>query len=286
MQPIIADLHTHSRCSDGKLKPIELVLKAYGLGINRLSITDHDSTQAYEELKQEILPDAISLISGVECTTKYLGRECHLLLYGKGIFQQDVQHLFSKTRSMRVERAKAIITHLAAQGMEMQLDEVRAAAHFGIIGRPHIAQVMVQKGWVGSIQEAFYRYLSDKKVGDFRPEYPELRQVLDFIANKPIASLIAHPQSRFSIQEVRIFKDWGLNGLEVIHPSHSERIQELLKAQCVQLGFMQSGGSDYHGTKEACENNFGHFTLDQPTWEAFQAGLFAIDQKQATKTHE
>lgn len=174
---------------------------------------------------------------------------------------------------MRIGRAQAILDHLAKQGIEIDLDEVRAEAHFGSIGRPHIASILIKKQWVHTFQEAFNRYLSDLHLGDFRPAYPALEEVLALAEPLRFCPVLAHPGTRFTIQELAQFKQQGLKGLEVLHPSHGHRVQQLLADYCQELGFLATGGSDFHGTKATDSENFGTFTLSEELTVAFLAGL-------------
>lgn len=270
-----ADLHTHTTCSDGQKSPRKLVELAKEQGITHLSITDHDTVDAYKALDEfnGNRNSDLRIIPGVEVTTMYHGRECHLLVYGDGVFEESVMYQLKKTRSLRVERAEDIRKHLNAMGIPIEMDELRAEAHFGSIGRPHFAQLLVKKGWVGSVQEAFYRYLSDGHVGQFRPNYPDLIEFLVILKPLNVLSILAHPKTRFVEQELKEFKKHGLSGLEVYHPSHSSYVINYLSELSLKLGFVQSGGSDYHGTKPSCTENFGNFVLDESLLMAFLSKL-------------
>lgn len=266
---IKADLHTHTTCSDGQKSPQKLIAYAKEVGLTHLSITDHDTVEAYNVIEKLDLSHDLRIIPGVEATTMYQGKECHLLVYGQGVFEEEINDQLKKTRTLRVQRAEAIRKHLNAMGIPIDMDELRAEAHFGSIGRPHFAQLLVKKGWVGSVQEAFYRYLSDVHVGQFRPEYPDLIDFLLILKPLNVLSFLAHPKTRFVEQELKEFKKYGLSGIEVFHPSHSSYVINYLSQIALKLGFSQSGGSDYHGTKDSCTQNFGNFFLEESLLHAF-----------------
>lgn len=266
---LYADLHTHTTSSDGILSPSELCVKAKTEGVSVLSITDHDSVSAYEELHEN---DAdLFLIHGIEATTQYLGKECHLLLYGSEVLSSTVRNVMLNTKELRKNRALDIIDYLAEQGIEISFNEVHAEADFGIIGRPHFARLLIKKGWVSSMNEAFFRYLSDKHVGSLMPAYPSLEEVLQITKNSNIVAALAHPGTRFSLQELEKFKEHGLRGIEVLHPSHSLHIQAYLEDLALRLGLIITGGSDYHGTKPSCTENFGKFGLSKDQFLAFKS---------------
>lgn len=270
---IKADLHTHTTCSDGIKSPQKLIELALEKGLTHLSITDHDTVDAYKVLDDVTFKENLRIIPGVEATTMYQGKECHLLVYGNGVFTKHVSDQLYKTRSLRIERAEAIRIHLSSMGIPLEMDELRAEAHFGSIGRPHFAQLLVKKGWVGSVQEAFYRYLSDNHIGQFRPNYPELLDFLAILKPLNVLSFLAHPKTRFVEQELREFKQHGLSGIEVYHPSHSSFVIDYLSTISLKLGLAQSGGSDFHGTKTSCTENFGSFVLEEPVLMAFLSQL-------------
>jgi len=270
---IKADLHTHTTCSDGQKSPQKLIEYAKEVGLTHLSITDHDTVDAYKVVKDLELDNGLRIIPGVEVTTMYQGKECHLLVYGEGVFHKSVSEQLKKTKLLRVQRAEAIIVHLSAMGIPIEMDELRAEAHFGSIGRPHFAQLLVKKGWVGSVQEAFYRYLSDNHVGQFRPNYPDLFDFLVILGPLNVLSFLAHPKTRFVEQELSVFKKHGLSGIEVYHPSHSAYVIKYLSDMALRLGFAQSGGSDYHGIKSSCTENFGNFVLEEAVMMAFLSKL-------------
>lgn len=269
--PVFADLHTHTTSSDGILKPVELIQKAIQSSLDSLCITDHDSVAAYAKLGESELSLGLKLICGVEATTQYLGKECHLLLYGTAVLGEQVGALFKRTRELRKSRAQDILVYLQSKGVEMSLDEVNAEANFGILGRPHFASLLVKKGWVSTINEAFIRYLSDQYVGDLMPAYPSLEEVLNLAKENQLIASLAHPGTRFTTQEIQQLKDQGLRAVEAIHPSHSSHVQYYLTDMALRCGILTTGGSDFHGTKPSCSENFGKFGLDSGQYFAFKS---------------
>lgn len=259
--PQKADLHIHTTCSDGKLTPNQAVEVAKEKNLICISITDHDTYKGYFSAKEAADELEIDLIPGVEITSMFDGNEAHILAYN---FDPDTNYLedfLSHQRNARKERIKNIIHTVQKEGIDVDYDEVWAEANGANIGRPHLARVLTQKGYVSSPKEAFIRYLSNQKLGPIKNTYPDYLEVIDIIKNVGGACILAHPGKMYSNDEIDTFIKAGIDGIECIHPSHNYSLQKKYTELCESKGLLMTGGSDTHTGKDAGYTNFGIVTI-------------------------
>lgn len=252
-----ADLHIHTTCSDGKLSPVEAVEIAYEKKLSALSITDHDTYEGYFLAKEKADELGIQLIPGVEITCSYKERESHILAYFFNTDTQFFTDFFISQRIARRNRIKGIIETLNALGVTVDYDEVRAEANGANIGRPHLAKVLVSKGYARNHNDAFGRYLSTEKLGEINQNYPQVEEVIEIVRSIGGASVLAHPAKFYSEKEINEFIELGIDGIECIHPSHNFTLQKKYTSICEKNSLLITGGSDYHGGKEMAKRHLG-----------------------------
>lgn len=256
-----ADLHIHTTCSDGKLKPDEVIEKAKEKKLSAVSITDHDTYKGYHIAKEKADEYGIELISGCEITSTINDKEAHILAY---YFDPDTDYLekfLSEQRKARSNRIKGIIKTVQKAGVDVEYDEVWAEANGANIGRPHLARVLTQKGYVSSPKEAFIRYLSNQKLGTIENSYLDYRKVIEIVKNVGGACILAHPGRLYTAEEIKKFVEAGMDGLECIHPSHNYPLQKKYTEMCEDQGLLMTGGSDTHEGKDAGYSNMGVVTI-------------------------
>ena len=157
-----ADLHCHTICSDGTDSPIEVLHMAKRAGLQGLSITDHDTTAAYTgELVEEAKKLAIRLLTGVEGSSELETIPVHILGYGLDLESQSFRTFLERMQKRRTDRNRLILEKLFKKNMPISEEELTSFAQKRTIGRPHIAQLMIQKGFVSSIKEAFDLYIKE-----------------------------------------------------------------------------------------------------------------------------
>jgi len=252
-----ADLHIHTTCSDGRLTPIQAVEVAKESKLAALSITDHDSIEGY--LKAVDRADAleIELIPGVEITASMDDKEVHLLAYYFNPYSESLKQLLLSQRVGRRNRIKGIIDTLSGNGLEIDYDEVRAEANGANIGRPHVAQILIKKGYVGNYFEAFAKYLSTERLGEIKHTYPDYTSVVEAIKSSGGAVILAHPGKLYSNDEIEEFLRAGIDGIECIHPSHNFTLQKKYTELAESHSLLLTGGSDYHGGIERAHVHLG-----------------------------
>ena len=187
------DLHLHTTYSDGSFSPSEVVEQAHHAGVTALAITDHDNTDGIPEAIAASSMYGIEVVPGVEISSHYQERETHILGYFFNIDDATFQHHLSLLRESRQVRLPQMVAKLQNLGLSLSYEEVKTLAGSGSIGRPHLAQVLVEKGYVNSHQEAFDRYLAERASAYVKRELPQTRTVISWIREAGGVPVLAHP---------------------------------------------------------------------------------------------
>ncbi len=253
----MVDLHAHTDRSDGSLTPEQLVDLACEKGLKALSITDHDSLEGYDAAVEYAAGRGLDLVCGVELSTSLHGRAIHVLGYfldqppGKAFRE----HLDCVQQGRR-ERNQRLTARLRELGLSIRLEDAEALGR-AQTGRPHFAQVLVNKGYVPNYREAFDRYLDESQPGYVERRDPSVENVLRWIREAGGLSSWAHPM-RFVEQEGRpaeeLFSELaekGLDAVEAFHGDHTPEQRELLYRAAVSVGLKVTGGSDFHGEEKS-----------------------------------
>ncbi len=268
------DLHIHTTASDGKFSPAEIVRKSANLGLGVIAICDHDTANGLEPaLKETASFPHLRVIPGIEVSTHAPGNEVHILGYFIDHTDARLQDILASLRNSRRERAQAMTNKLRGLGVNIDWQRVKQIAGGGSIGRPHIAQAMLEKGHIGSIKEAFTRY-----IGQDGPAYAERHKISPVEAVtliKKVGGLpvLAHPTTINEPEAmVSRLKPAGLVGLEVYYDDYSEDERRRLARLADKHGLIATGGSDYHGLDDTAETLLGEADVPQKAAEA----LFAL----------
>ncbi|HEY0930278.1 MAG TPA: PHP domain-containing protein [Gemmatimonas sp.] len=247
--PAFVDLQVHTTASDGALAPAVVVQAAHDAQLAAISITDHDTVDGLDEATAAGAALGVRIVPGVELSTHFENEELHLL--GLHIANRDaIRSALQEFQAQRVVRAERIVAVLNAHGIPITMESVLREAAGGAVGRPHVARAMLAGGWVREFREAF-----DKWIGFGRPAYmaKDRFEVVDAIALVHRAgglAVWAHPGELATIPRIRKLVDVGLDGVEVLHPSHPPYLVQRLFDHVTQLGVLPSGGSDWHGTTD------------------------------------
>ena len=256
------------------LSPEELLKKAVGLGISAIAITDHDTVDGYKAAKEIVGDFPIELVTGCEFSCYENGKEYHLLGY-----EFDIENSFIKTHvqhyhKFRFIRAKQIHSKLNKLGIEFSFDTIMEKANGAAIARPHIAAVMVDKEYVKDMREAFNLYL-----GEGRPAYhPKANfpvgSAIEMINNAGGVAVLAHPADFVTQKDLYKMIQSGLDGIEVNHPMHSATQKKYYHSIAGQYWLLETGGSDFHGSRVYDEDNFGKFTVPYSVLESIRYHSF------------
>ena len=257
-----ADLHIHTTASDGRSTPEQILKNARKHKLEIISITDHDTIRGFRKATDIAEEYEVELLAGVEITADFSGRECHLLAYCFDPDHPAIGQLMAQHYKSRLERGKWILGQLSKEGLQVDIDEVKAEANGSNIGRPHIASVLVDKGYVASFKEAFIRYLSDEALGDIYNEYYSHHEVIKKVKEAGGVISIAHPGNMYSEQELEQLVEAGVDGIEFLHPSHDYKTQKQIEQFAEKHHLLTTGGSDFHGGDTDYQKFFGVVTIN------------------------
>lgn len=243
-----ADLHVHSTASDGTIRPQQIVQQAYEIGLSVISLTDHDTVDGVQPAVQAASEiRGLEVIPGIEINTTWNELEIHVLGYYIDVSSDGLRKVLELLKQAREERAREIIKKLKKVGVFLSFERIREFAPSGTIGRPHIAQAMLDAGYVSSIKEAFENYLNNGKPA-YVPRYKiEPFHAIEVIKRAGGIPVLAHPGLINSDESVFVLIESGILGLEVYYPQHTQEMIRKYTLLCDEYGLIMTGGTDYHG---------------------------------------
>ena len=264
------DLHLHTTHSDGSLPPAGVLALAHTAGVTALAITDHDITTGLPEALEAGAHLGIEIIPGVEISSRFGDNELHILGYFLEWRDQAFNERLARLRASRHDRNPRIIERLRGLGHDITYDEVKELAGTESVGRPHIARVLMDKGYVQSAKEAFDRFLAHGKPAYVARELPEPAEAIAWIRAAKGVPVLAHPlwakkdgEGLFKLCEK--LKAEGLGGIEVHYSTHNPKQTADLLDIARRLDLLVTGGSDFHGvTKPDIEVGVGRGGLTVP----------------------
>jgi 3',5'-nucleoside bisphosphate phosphatase len=263
------DLHTHTRYSDGHYTPEELIIKAKENGIDVISITDHDTVDGISEAIEAGKKNGVEVIPGLEISSDIRDREVHLLAYFFDPLNKELEEYLKFFRAERIKRAVRIIEKLNALGLGLTIENVMEIAKNSAVGRPHIAKAMVKNGLVSNYFEAFSKYIGNGCPAYERKVHVSPRSAFKIISDAGGLSFIAHPGNLPDTIMVELIEA-GLDGIEVIHPSHLPHQVKHYRGIVNEYFLLESGGSDFHGGERNDYPNLGKFTVGYSKIEAMR----------------
>jgi predicted metal-dependent phosphoesterase TrpH len=272
------NLHIHSSCSDGVYKPKHIIETARQKGIDIISITDHDTVEAYKHIHQTGL--AVRILPGIEFSSNWDNQDVHILGYGVDTKNRELNDMLIWMKDGRFSRAEKMIEKLENLGVKIPLELVLSfTGEKNLIVRPHIAQALVAEKYCRTKQEAF-----DKYIGNDSPAYvpkPKLStsQVIDLIHTVGGLAVVAHPGKLKHMSYLDEFAKLGLDGVEVYHPDHNAEMVNDLEIFCLKHKLYQTGGSDYHGDSysggniEPCQVPEQVLSDVQSIWDSYKCRI-------------
>ena len=275
---MLIDLHTHSTCSDGTDSPAELIRRAREASLDVLALTDHDTSDGWDEARQAAADHDVRLVPGMEISCRHARAGVHLLAYHLDPDHPPLAAELDEIRAGRVDRLPAMLAGLREAGIAItQADVDRAATEASSPGRPHVADALVELGVVRDREEAFDRYLGWGRPGYVSHYATDLAEMIMLVRQSGGVSVIAHPWGRGSrrVLTAGVLADLaaiGLTGVEVEHLDHDEVARVQLRGVASELGLVATGGSDYHGTGKL-DHPLGGETTDPEQFERLQAAV-------------
>jgi len=245
------DLHTHTTASDGSMRPAELVRHALNNGLSAVAITDHDTIDGIKEALDEGRRIGVEVIPGVEISLSF-EPDMHMLGYFLNGGYGNIAHTLDELRKRRDERNPKIIKKLNEMGFDITMEEVNELAENGIVGRPHIANVLIKKGYVANIEEAFDKYLGSGRPAYFKKDKLAPEEGIEKIIKAGGLPVLAHPiLLNRSVEELDMLLSRltaaGLKGIEAIYVDNSDEDTENFIRLADKHGLLVTGGSDFHG---------------------------------------
>jgi 3',5'-nucleoside bisphosphate phosphatase len=246
------DLHIHSTFSDGTMSPAELVALASKKGLSTISLTDHDTLEGFEPAVKAAVGLALEVISGLEISVIHGGASLHILGYAMDTADPGLNDALGRLQAGREKRNAAILERLAERGIVVSPEDLRRVSRSGQTGRPHIARLMLEKGAVWSMQEAFEKYLGRGACAYVSRTLLPAEEAIRLIRGAGGIVVLAHPlqvdQTLESLPALlRDLVPLGLDGLEGYYPTHSAKIRRKLADTAKKFGLLLTGGSDFHG---------------------------------------
>lgn len=255
-----ADLHIHTNRSDGQYSVEELIKLAKAANLDIISITDHDTTAAIKEAIEIGKIYGIEVIPGLEISSDFLDNEIHILAYFFDVNSQELEEYLNFFRTERYRRAVRIINKLNSIGQSITIEDVLEVAGNSSIGRPHIAKAMVSKNLVSNYYEAFNKFIGNGCVAYEKKVHLSPQSACKIISDAGGLSFIAHPNN-MSEELIKILIESGIDGIEVIHPSHSTNRTEYFRGIANEYFLLESGGSDFHGGDRNDDSNLGKYYI-------------------------
>ncbi len=268
-----ADLHTHTLYSDGALTPADLIRKAKEAGLSIIAVTDHDNVAGIEEAITAGDELGVEIVPGVEFSASFKDVEVHILGYFVDHSDETLQDVLAGFRHERLKRAERIVHKLNKMNIPLTMESVLANSNGGAVGRPHIATALVDQGHVESFRQAFHKYIGQggpayEKKTEFSPV-----ETVRLIADAGGLSFLAHPGRWLDGAILSELIDEGLDGVEVVHPSHSPDIVKHYRGIVNEYCLLEAGGSDFHGGIKGDDHLLGQVYIPGSSVETMRRRL-------------
>lgn len=268
-----ADFHMHTVYSDGALTPRELLERARGAGLRVVSITDHDNVSGIREALTAAEEFGVELVPGVELSAHVDGREVHMLGYFIDIENVSLNQFLSLLREERLQRAERMVEKLKTLNIPIRMEQVLERAGKGSVGRPHVANVIIDEGFAESHQEVFTKYIGYKGPAYVEKFQCSPEEVISLIAAAGGLSFLAHPGNSVNEQTISRLIKAGMDGIETIHPSHSPEMVAHYKGVVHEYFLLECGGSDFHGGRRNDDAFLGRYTIPLTSIDAMRKRL-------------
>ncbi len=256
--PRYVDLHVHTTISDGLLTPEEIVRLAHKMKYRTIALTDHDTIDGVRRARKEATKYNLEVIAGCELTAYFYNHEMHILAYYVDLTEGPLLKHLEKFKTARIDRAAEIIKKLNKIGIDITLEEVLEKFKTKSIGRPHIARLIVEKGYEEDEQIVFQKYLVPGAPAYVPKYYISPKELIGLILESGAVPVLAHPYYYFGIDTLikRLVK-YGLKGIEVYHPYHSTALERKFKNMAKEYNLVITGGSDAHSSENGAYLPFG-----------------------------
>jgi len=245
----LADLHIHTHFSDSTSSPQEVAEQARESGLSCISITDHDTIDGIQPTIEAAKKFDIEVIPGIELSSEINGKDVHILGYLFDYKDQEFALKINNMQNTRISRMHEMIDKLKTMGIDnITSEEVCKLAHSNSVGRPHLATILREKGWVSSNQEAFNKYLADDAPA-YVPKFKQTpTEAIKLIREAGGIAVLAHPMLTKVDELISGFVEAGLGGIEVYYPNTKGAMIQIYEELAHKYSLVMTGGSDAHGS--------------------------------------
>ncbi len=246
------DLHSHSTFSDGTLTPTQLVALAEKQGLSALALTDHNTSAGLKEFMEAGKNSPVITVPGCEFTTEWNGIEIHIVgLFFREEYWKEIEDFLEFSNLAKANSNRALIANLNKAGYEITEEEC-AALSAGDFNRSHVARILMAKGYVNSVSEAFDKLLKEGLGFYFPAKRITPMAAIRFIKVYGATAIMAHPLLNLNEEQLQVFlpeaKEAGLDAIETHYSKFDDSMTAVLVSLAERFGLKQSGGSDFHGT--------------------------------------
>ena len=243
-----ADLHVHTTESDGTLTPRQLVRQALERGLCAIAIVDHDTLGAIPEALIAAQDTGLEVIAGIELTAQFENQEIHILGYFLDCQNEALLEKLKLVQLNRIERVHKIVNNLEGEGVKINAQSVFDISGKGTVGRMHIARALVKEGLVTTTSEAFRKYIGDKSPAYVLGFSLSPAEAINLIRGAGGVAVLAHPYMLHNDELITELVGYGLQGIEVYYPEHSQSMVNFYLDLAKKLNLLVTGGSDFHGS--------------------------------------
>lgn len=268
------DLHIHTHYSDGALSPREIIEKSVNIGLSAIALTDHDHVGGIQEAQEYGKQYGIEVIPGIELSVSLHGRDIHILGYYIDPENERLTQALTFFREQRLKRAERMVSKLNMLRIPLTMDAVLQHAKQGAVGRPHIAQALLDEGYIETYYEAFSRYIGTDCPAYETKYYFSPYDAIQLISQAGGLSFLAHPGKYARNEDILELIKLGIDGIETIHPKHNESHVAYFRSLTEQYFLLECGGSDFHGVTSLEESHFGSYTVPYETITTMKQRLF------------
>ena len=243
-----ADLHVHTSESDGTLTPKQLVKEALARGLSAIAIVDHDTVGGISEAEAAAKDEDLEIIAGIELTAQHDNQEIHILGYFLDCRNKALLEKLKLVQLNRIERVHKIVNNLGEEGVKLDAQAVFDISGKGTVGRMHIARALLKEGWVTTTAEAFRKYIGDKSPAYVLGFNLSPAEAINLIKSAGGVAVLAHPYILRNDELITELVGYGLQGIEVYYPEHSQSMVNFYLDLAKKLNLLVTGGSDFHGS--------------------------------------
>ena len=243
-----ADLHVHTSESDGTFTPKQLVREALERGLSAIAIVDHDTVGGISEAEAAARGEDLEIITGIELTAQHDNQEIHILGYFLDCQNKALLEKLKLVQTNRIERVHKIVNNLEEEGVKLNAQVVFDISGKGTVGRMHIARALLKEGWVTTTAEAFRKYIGDKSPAYVLGFNLSPDEAIKLIKGAGGVAVLAHPYMLRNDELITELVGYGLQGIEVYYPEHSQSMVNFYLDLAKKLNLLVTGGSDFHGS--------------------------------------